>query len=183
MLKRLLSGRRSVPAAQWNDEGIRCWRASDLRAAEAAFRKALEADASHAGAASNLGSLLLEDGREDEALALLAHAVDLAPQDASAHVNLANGFVQTNRLDEGVAHFHEALRLDPGNVPARRHLLKLVLNLCDWEAAGVETDRLVADWQRAPDGAAAGLVAPFTSLLIPVPAAFRLEVARRFARR
>ena len=36
--------------------------------------------------------------------------------------------------------------------------------------------------QRAPDGAAAGLVAPFTSLLIPVPAAFRLEVARRFAR-
>lgn len=181
MLKRLFGARRPVPAAHWNDEGIRHWRASDLGAAREAFRKALAADASHAGAASNLGALLLEDGREDEALALLAHAVDLAPQDPSAHVNLANGLVRASRLDEGAAHFREALRLDPSHAPARRHVLKLLLDLCDWEAAGVETDRLLADWRHAPDGAAAGLVAPFTTLFLPLPAAFRLEVARRFA--
>lgn len=183
MLKRLLSARRAVPAAHWNDEGIRRWGANDLPAAREAFRKALKADPSHAAAASNLGALLLEDGRGDEALALLAHGVDLAPDDAAAHVNLGNGLVQTGRLAEGVAHFHDALRLDPGQALARRQLLKSLLDLCDWEGAAAETDRLVADWQRAPDGAAAGLVAPFTSLFLPLPAAFRLEVARRYAAR
>ena len=183
MLKRLFSARRSLPAAHWNDEGIRRWGANELRAAQDAFRQALKADPSHAGAASNLGALLLEDGREDEALVLLAHGVDLAPDNAAAHVNLANGLVQTNRLAEGAAHFREALRLDPGHALARRQLLKPLLDLCEWEAAAAETDRLVADWQRAPDGAAAGLVAPFTSLFLRVPARFRLEIARRYAAR
>jgi protein O-GlcNAc transferase len=183
MLKRLLSARRALPAAHWNEEGIRRWRGNELAAARDAFRKALQADPSHAGAASNLGALLLEDGREDEALALLAHAVDLAPDDASAQVNLANGLVQANRLAEGVARYREALRLDPGHALARRQLLKPLLDLCEWGAAAAETDRLVAEWQRAPDGAAAGLVAPFTSLFLPVPGAFRLAVARRYAER
>lgn len=183
MLKRLLSSRRSAPAAHWNAEGIRRWGANDLPAAHEAFRRALKADPSHAGAASNLGALLLEDGREEEALALLAHGVDLAPDNAAAHVNLGNGLVQAGRLAEGVAHFHDALRLDPGQALARRQLLKPLLDLCDWTGAAAETDRLVADWQRAPDGTAAGLIAPFTSLFLPLPAAFRLEVARRYAAR
>jgi predicted O-linked N-acetylglucosamine transferase (SPINDLY family) len=183
MLKRLFSARRSLPAAHWNDEGIRRWGASDLPAAQEAFRRALKADPSHAGAASNLGALLLEGGREDEALALLAHGVDLAPDNAAARVNLANGLVQTGRLAEGAAHLREALRLDPGHALARRQLLRPLLDLCEWEAAAAETDRLVADWQRAPDGVAAGLVAPFTSLFLPVPGAFRLEIARRYAAR
>jgi len=183
MLKRLLRGRRSLPAAHWNDEGIRRWQANELAAAQDAFRKALKADASHAGAASNLGALLLDDGREDEALALLAHAVDLAPGEAAARVNLANGLVQASRLAEGVEHFREALRLDPGHALARRQLLKPLLDLCEWDAARAETDRLVADWQRAPEGPAAGLVAPFTSLFLAVPGRFRLEVARRYAAR
>ena len=114
---------------------------------------------------------------------LLAHAVDLAPADAAAHVNLANGLVQAGRLAEGVAHLRDALRLDPGQALARRQLLKPLLDLCDWEGAAAEMERLVADWQRAPDGAAAGLVAPFTSLFLPLPPAFRLEVARRYAAR
>ena len=135
MLKRLLSARRSLPAAHWNDEGIRRWQANELVAARDAFRKALKADPSHAGAASNLGALLLDDGREDEALALLAHAVDLAPGEAAARVNLANGLVQTSRLAEGVEHFREALRLDPGHALARRQLLRPLLDLCEWEAA------------------------------------------------
>jgi protein O-GlcNAc transferase len=183
MLRRLLSARRSLHAAHWNDEGIRRWQANELAAARDAFRKALQADPSHAGAASNLGALLLDDGRADEALALLAHAVDLAPDDAGARVNLANGLVQTNRLAEGVEHLREALRLDPGHSLARRQLLRPLLDLCEWEAASAETNRLVADWQRSPDGPAAGLVAPFTSLFLAVPGRFRLEVARRYAAR
>ena len=184
MLKRLLGARRSLPAAHWNDEGIRRWQANELAAARDAFRKALQADPSHAGAASNLGALLLDDGREDEALALLAHAVDLAPDDAAARVNLANGLVQTNRLAEGVAHFREALRLDPGHALARRQLLKPLLDLCEWEAASAETDRLVADWQRV-----AGRSPPPGSWhrsrrsSSPCPDAFRLEIARRYAAR
>ena len=183
MLKRLLSARRSLPAAHWNDEGIRRWHADELGAAKDAFRKALKADPSHAGAASNLGALLLDEGRNDEALALLVHAVDLAPDDAAANVNLANGLVQANRLAAGVAHFREALRLEPGNALARRQLLRPLLDLCEWDAVATETDRLVAEWERAPDGAAAGLVAPFTSLFLRVPGAFRLAIARRYAAR
>jgi len=183
MLRRLFGARRSLPAAHWNDEGIRRWQAGELAAAHEAFREALKADPSHAGAASNLGALLLDDGREEEAVALLAHAVDLAPGDAGARVNLANGLVQTNRPAESIEHFREALRLDPDHALARRQLLRPLLDLCEWEAAGAETDRLVADWQRAPDGSAAGLVAPFASLFLAVPGRFRLEIARRYAAR
>jgi protein O-GlcNAc transferase len=183
MLKRLFSGRRTTPAAHWNEEGIRRWGANELGAAQEAFRKALRADPSHAGAASNLGALLLEGGRNEQALALLVHAVDLAPQNAAANINLANGLVQTNRLAEGVARFREALRLEPGNALARRQVLRPLLDLCDWEAVDAETGQLLAEWERAPDGAAAGLVAPFTSLFLRVPGSFRLEVAHRYAAR
>jgi predicted O-linked N-acetylglucosamine transferase (SPINDLY family) len=183
MLKRLFGGRRTLPAAHWNEEGIRRWGANELAAAKDAFRTALRADPSHAGAASNLGALLLDEGCNDEALALLAHAVDLVPDDAAANINLANGLVQTNRLAEGVARFREALRLDPGNALARRQLLRPLLDLCDWEAVDAETGQLLGEWQRAPDGPAAGLVAPFTSLFLRVPGAFRLAIARRYAAR
>ena len=61
----------------------------DYAAAESAYRAALEIDASFAEALNNLGALLRDQDRGEEAIALLRRAVEARPRFASAHLNLA----------------------------------------------------------------------------------------------
>ncbi|MFG5408982.1 tetratricopeptide repeat protein [Piscinibacter sakaiensis] len=58
-------------------------------AAEAAYRAVLDRDPAHAHAALNLGALLCEVGRADEACRLLDAAIARHPDDALLHFNLA----------------------------------------------------------------------------------------------
>jgi protein O-mannosyl-transferase len=57
-----------------------------------------------------------------EALQLLELAITLAPDAPGAHNNYGIALAQAGRLDEAVTHWQEALRVDPGDVNARRNL-------------------------------------------------------------
>jgi Tfp pilus assembly protein PilF len=46
------------------------------------------------------------------------------PGSAEAHNTLANAYLMESRLDEAIAEYREALRLDPGLGAARRNLEK-----------------------------------------------------------
>jgi tetratricopeptide (TPR) repeat protein len=62
---------------------------------------------------SNLGKVLFEKGRMDEALPHLLRAVALNPDFALAHYNLGNVFLATGRVPEALAQFEIQVALTP----------------------------------------------------------------------
>jgi predicted O-linked N-acetylglucosamine transferase (SPINDLY family) len=179
-LLRSLRGRRAVAH---NEAGIRRWVAGDLAGAEAAFRRALAAEPAHAPACSNLGMVVWDQRRLDEAMTLLVRAVRLDPAHVGARLNLANALLVGNRMEDGIAQLREVLRLDPGNAKAHGSLLKPLLDVCDWDGAGALAAELAARWTARPDDPLLAGFLPFTTLLVPLPPDMRLDLARRYAAR
>ena len=62
---------------------------------------------------NNIGIILAEQGKLDEAIAEFREAIRLEPDSQLAHSNLGHGLVEQGKLDEAIAEFREALRLKP----------------------------------------------------------------------
>ena len=62
---------------------------------------------------SNLGRLLVQQGKLDEAEAHYQAALAFNPAEETIHYNYANLLVKTGRLEDGVAHYRQALQLAP----------------------------------------------------------------------
>jgi tetratricopeptide (TPR) repeat protein len=73
-------------------------------------------------ARNNLGYVLLQSGRVNEAEHQFEIAVSLNPLSANAHNNLGVVRLQTGRYPEAVAEFETALRLDPDLFEAQANL-------------------------------------------------------------
>jgi tetratricopeptide (TPR) repeat protein len=117
--------RHLVSAADWFAQALAQEAAGDAVAAEAAYRRAVEADPSHADAWLNLGALCCEQGRCAEAAEWLAAALAHHPEAASLHFNLALALEDLAREDEAIAHYERALALAPGLADAHFNLARL----------------------------------------------------------
>jgi tetratricopeptide (TPR) repeat protein len=86
------------------------------------YERALERDASHVEARTNLAVNLVELGQIDRALRELMRVLAIDPENASAHTNLGIVFAQQGRVELAVREFREALRIDPQQAQARTAL-------------------------------------------------------------
>ena len=109
--------------------------ASDPRGAEAAYRKVLSLDPGHADAYLNLGALLCEGRRCDEAVALYDEALRRRPDEALLHFNRAIALEDQGRIDEALASYHAALRLAPDLADAHYNVARLHEQLGDAKQA------------------------------------------------
>jgi Flp pilus assembly protein TadD len=80
--------------------------------------KGLQAAADHA----NLGKLLMDLGKTDEAIVHLKKAVAMAPRMWQAQNNLGTALLLMGRPQEAVAHFQKALALNPASKEIRWNL-------------------------------------------------------------
>lgn len=85
---------------------------------------------------NNLGSVLLDMGRLEEAHPHLAEAVRLEPRFANAHYNLGTALLNEGRVDEAIAQYVETLRLEPGHVLAHINLGSALLDEGRFDEAG-----------------------------------------------
>lgn len=76
------------------------------------FLAALEAHARYAPALTNLGNLLLESGRLDDAIAYYERAVESDRDYAIAYLNLGVAYKRAGRIAEGVNALQHAARLE-----------------------------------------------------------------------
>ena len=90
-----------------------------------AYRHAIALDAGDAWSMNNLGLLFLEERRPDEALPLLARAVELRMDVPAFHNNLAMALEHTGRFAAAAAEYRSALTADPGYVKARQNLVRV----------------------------------------------------------
>jgi tetratricopeptide (TPR) repeat protein len=84
-----------------------------------AYRRAIALDGRDAWSMNNLGLLFLEQQHADEALPLLARAVELRKDVPAFHNNLAMALEHTGRFVAAAAEYRGALTADPGYAKAR----------------------------------------------------------------
>jgi tetratricopeptide (TPR) repeat protein len=120
----------SAPAApaedpnEWFARG-EALEATDPAGAEAAYTHALRLAPDHADAYLNLGALLCEAGRCDDAVALYDVALKHCPADATLHFNRAIALEDQGRLDEALASYEACLKLQPDLADAHFNAARL----------------------------------------------------------
>ena len=103
----------------------------DRRAAEAAYRRVLDIDPMHGDAYLNLGALLCETQRCDEAVALYDEALRRKPHEALLHFNRAIALEDRGDAAAALASYHASLRLAPDLADAHYNAARLHQQLGD----------------------------------------------------
>jgi protein O-GlcNAc transferase len=106
------------------DEHLKAGRYSD---AEGCYRQVMESDAHYPAALVNLGFVLKEQGRTNEAREVLERAVGIAAQDADSHYLLASILATTGPKDAEVSHLRRAIELRPDFELARHQLITTLM--------------------------------------------------------
>jgi tetratricopeptide (TPR) repeat protein len=81
----------------------------------------------------NLGAILAEQGKFEEAVVHLRAGVELEPQSVDLQLNLGAVLVRMEELPEAMACFQEALRLSPGNPEVHANLAILEGAMGRWD--------------------------------------------------
>ena len=117
-------------AAAWFSRG-EALEASDRRAAEAAYRRVLAIDAGHVDAYLNLGAMLCDEERFDEAVTLYDAALAAKPDEALLHFNRAIALEDRGDAAAALAAYHACLRLAPELADAHYNAARLHQQLGD----------------------------------------------------
>jgi tetratricopeptide (TPR) repeat protein len=110
--------------AEWFARG-EALEATDPAGAEAAYCHALRLAPDHADAYMNLGALLCEAGRCDDAVALYDVALAHCPADAALHFNRAIALEDQGRLEEALGSYEACLKLQPDLADAHFNAARL----------------------------------------------------------
>ena len=92
-------------------------------------REAVEADARYALGYFDLGNVLDETGRLNEAIKAYQAAISLAPTYADAHYNLALAYEKARQPRKALRHWHTYSRLDtmgPWSIHAKNQIKKIL---------------------------------------------------------
>ncbi len=96
------------------DQAITMHQARDLGHAERLYQEVLDARPDHAEALSLMGLLMQDHGRPEASIDVISRAIDLDPNFADAHANLARGFNLLGQAEKAAQAARTATELDPG---------------------------------------------------------------------
>ncbi len=100
-------------SAAWNNLGTIAYQTRNYPRAEECFRAALEADPGAFEPLVNLGGVLVNLHKLDEAWKYNVYAVLTRPNDALAHSQLGMTYFEQGQLDLAEKHFIQARQIDP----------------------------------------------------------------------
>jgi tetratricopeptide (TPR) repeat protein len=115
--------------------------------AMSAYRTAIQwqsdTAAKDAGPYLNLGSLMVENGRENDGLPYLAEAAKLAPADYRVHRVLGKAYAHAGDNERARLELEKAVALDPNNAPVHFMLSQVYRKLGMAEKARLESEQYV----------------------------------------
>ncbi len=121
---------------------------NQIEKAIAAYRTAIDwqkdTTDKNGGPLIDLGSLLVDDNRPDEALPYLVDAARISPEDYRVHRQLGKAYIHLNRLDEAGIELEKAVRLAPQNAPVHFMLSQVYRRQGLMEKARIESERYSA---------------------------------------
>lgn len=95
--------------------------------AETLWRRTIARNPSSYLAHNNLGTILLKQGRTEEAIGEFRNVIELVPEYEVAHFDLGNALVTQGRRSEAVTEFRKAVEIDPAYAKAHNNLGNLLL--------------------------------------------------------
>ena len=101
-----------VDPVNWFQRGVEL-EGTDPVQAEAAYRRAIEQAPGNPDPALNLGVMLCDAERYDEAITLYQQALQTSPQEPLLHFNLAVALEDAGRADDALASYEHCTRLAP----------------------------------------------------------------------
>jgi tetratricopeptide (TPR) repeat protein len=102
-------------APAWNLLGTIAYHNQQFARAEMCFREALRADPAYYDPLVNLGGVLINLGKLDEAMDFNVRAVASHPADALANAQLGLTYFHLGRYDLATKHLRKALEIDPAH--------------------------------------------------------------------
>ena len=108
--------------------GLAAWKSGDLGAAEVAFNQAITLDSSHVKSYVNAARVLLDLGRNHEALERGSRAVALEPTSSDARRVVARAYHSMGQVDSAIEAYRDALLIDDRDVWALNNLGVLYLD-------------------------------------------------------
>ena len=97
-------------------------KSEQLVAAREVYRRVLETAPDHPRALHYAGVLAHQQGRNEEAVALIERSVALVPDQADWHSNLGIVLQSDQRLDPAIDAYRRAIKIDPGHANAHNNL-------------------------------------------------------------
>jgi tetratricopeptide (TPR) repeat protein len=107
---------------------LSAWKSGDPAKAEGAFETALSIDPRHVKSYVNLGRVLLEQKRNDEALAKLTRAADIDPESIEVQRLLGRTYLALGRIDEAEDAYRRAIELNELDAWSMNNLGLLLLD-------------------------------------------------------
>ncbi len=102
--------------------GKAAWKLKKAREATRFFQTLIELEPDNAEAWNDLGAILIEQGKPDDAALVLERAVILAPDTAQYHYNFAVALRGAGRLHDALPHAQIATELDNSSATMTAHL-------------------------------------------------------------
>ena len=133
------------------NKGIAHQRAGRLEAAEACYRRSLEADPRSPQALHLLGLLTQQTGRYQESIRLIEEALALNPDDRDALNSLADSYLGLGQLRSAGRCLERFAELHPQSAEAQNRLGKLQERLGEWDSAKASYGRALALQPDSPD--------------------------------
>jgi tetratricopeptide (TPR) repeat protein len=115
--------------------GLSTWKSGDLASAEVAFNRAITLDSSHVKSYINAARVLLDLGRNHEALERGSKAVALEPTSSDALRVVARAYHSMGQADSAIEAYRDALLADERDVWALNNLGVLYLDRGEPELA------------------------------------------------
>jgi len=142
-------------ANAWNNLGTIAYKQRDLQRAETCFRRALEADATAFEPLVNLGGVLVNLHKLDEAWKYNVQAVLMRPNDPLANSQLGMTYFELGALPLAEKHFRKAVEVDPAHFSQpQRFLAEIDLRRNDRKAAAADLESFLQYHPDAPQAAA-----------------------------
>ena len=132
------------PVAGELDRAIRHHQAGDLDAANAIYRRILDADPNHPDALNLSGVIAHQTGNQDTAIRLIEQAISVNDANANYYNNLGEAYRAFGRNRDAIKACERALRINPGDVAANNNLGLALQSLQRYDDARTAYERALA---------------------------------------
>ncbi|MDP6691697.1 MAG: sulfotransferase [Alphaproteobacteria bacterium] len=129
-------GKANTPSARILNQAAAHLNEGQTRQAEVLIRDVLQSEPDNHEALNLFGSIALNSGHAPQAVEIFSRAAHLHGAEAEYHCNLGVALLQSDRMDEGEAALHAALKLKPAH-----GLANFNLGLCDLQSGRFDDAR------------------------------------------
>ena len=115
--------------------GLSAWKSDQHGLAEDAFQRALELDPYHVKSWINLGRVLLDQERAEEALEMIGEALALEPESSVGFRCQGRAFHQLGRLDDAIDSYRQSILIDNEDVWSMNNMGLILIEQERFDAA------------------------------------------------